>query len=904
MKKLISMLVVLVMLAAVATSAFAFGFGEVQELVIGENTAEYAPYYDEEYQEYIPIPVMYIWTAEEDGTLTIDFSDEDEATVMCFIIYNNAESYDILEKGGQVSINVVAGATVTMEIYNEEAHIYESATFHFTASFEAGAEEVAGTMENPIVIDTMPVTLTGTFDDNADMYYKFVPATDGILDVADFSGCLIVVYVNGQETGTEMPATLVAGDEVVINLWYFGAGEYSATFSYEAAAAETVEHTFNSLVDVNIGSTEDKAEIPAGTTFADGFFTVIGKLTQRYQESKGGVYAVEIAKNLQGALEFTTAGTADVTIVVSSTGSSNTSAVALINVNTQEVMTNVEGLTEVSTTAATTLTYEDLPAGIYQLVSPESDYNRGFRLMTVNVVETVAASEEPACPHEYIYMEYDYCYEEYYLYDMVETCADCGETFERYVPGTKVNPMVIPFEMIQFNEDYSEARGTVTVPAGETIWFGIQNVRGMELYINGEFYGIMEPADPWDFWSPCAFVLTNDSDAEATYEFVLGWPMGSEYNPDQLPVNGSVDLYMPEDAYEYVYEWIATEDGELTLEIGGDYWTYRVNTVGDPDDWSSYIYGDTFYQTYGDSNTVTVSVKAGDTVTVFVGTLFIDGENWLYPETTLTITTTFTPAGGEGPCAHTNLVHFEAVEPGCHFNGNIEYWVCYDCECVWQDEALTQLTNIKNVVVPALGGEVIHVEAKAPTCYEEGNIEHWYCETCEQVWQDEALTQLTNHMNVKLGAAHTNLVHFEAVEPGCHFNGNIEYWVCYDCECVWQDEALTQVTNIKNIVVPALGGEVIHVEAKAPTCTENGNIEHWYCEKCEQVWQDEALTQLTNHRNVITPATGHTFVDGVCTSCGENDQNVPPTGDLIAIICAVAAVSSMGLIALPKKKEN
>ena len=159
-------------------------------------------------------------------------------------------------------------------------------------------------------------------------------------------------------------------------------------------------------------------------------------------------------------------------------------------------------------------------------------------------------------------------------------------------------------------------------------------------------------------------------------------------------------------------------------------------------------------------------------------------------------------------------------------------------------------------------------------------------------------------MNVKLGAAHTNLVHFEAVEPGCHFNGNIEYWVCYDCECVWQDEALTQVTNIKNVVVPALGGEVIHVEAKAPTCTENGNIEHWYCEKCEQVWQDEALTQLTNHRNVIAPATGHTFVDGVCTSCGENDQDVPPTGDLIAIICAVAAVSSMGLIALPKKKEN
>ena len=412
------------------------------------------------------------------------------------------------------------------------------------------------------------------------------------------------------------------------------------------------------------------------------------------------------------------------------------------------------------------------------------------------------------------------------------------------------------------------------------------------------------------------------------------------------------------------------------------------------------------------------------------------------------------PATGEG-----NLVHFDAVEPACHYAGNIEYWVCYDCEQVWQDEALTQLTNIKNVVVPAVGGEVVHVEAVEPTATENGNIEYWYCEDCEQVWQDEALTQLTNRMNVIIPATgeeepelpsievgttatfangydwtaqtnqiyifasedatatiscftgqsagtfgwfhtvileangdgtytvvssdfainngaesvtlgegkvilmahdstsyvdsfnwlkalaagdvvaldtawadvaaksaeavevslgfvveeeqpctHEGLVHMDAVEPGCHYDGNIEYWVCYDCETVWQDEALTQITNIKNVVlpatgsenlvyfpavepgchydgcieywycpdcdqvwqdealtqltnhknvvVPAVGGEVIHVEAVAPTATENGNIEYWYCEECETVWQDEALTQITNFKNVILPATG------------------------------------------------
>ncbi len=150
----------------------------------------------------------------------------------------------------------------------------------------------------------------------------------------------------------------------------------------------TTEHDFNSLTDVDLGTTEDKAVIPEGTTFADGFFTVVGTMTQRWQESKGGVYAVEIAKNGTGAMQFTVKGTAQVTFVVSSTGGSNTSAVALINVATGEIITNVEGLTEISTTASTTLTYKDLPAGTYQLISPQSDYNRGFRLMTIHVEQT------------------------------------------------------------------------------------------------------------------------------------------------------------------------------------------------------------------------------------------------------------------------------------------------------------------------------------------------------------------------------------------------------------------------------------------------------------------------------------------------------------------------------------
>ncbi|MBO4939084.1 MAG: hypothetical protein J6C98_08835 [Oscillospiraceae bacterium] len=208
------------------------------------------------------------------------------------------------------------------------------------------------------------------------------------------------------------------------------------------------------------------------------------------------------------------------------------------------------------------------------------------------------------------------------------------------------------------------------------------------------------------------------------------------------------------------------------------------------------------------------------------------------------------------------IEHVAAIAPACHYEGNIEYWYCSDAECmmVWQDEALTQLTNLKNVVEPALGGEVVHMEAVEAACHYDGNIEYWVCYECEQVWQDEALTQLTNIKNVVKPAVGGEVVHVEAKEPTATEDGNIEYWTCESCEQVWQDEALTQLTNIKNVVKPAIGGEVVHV---AESCY---NIEYWTCESCEQVWQDEALTQLTNIKNVNKAEASHE-VEHVAESC-------------------------------------
>ena len=62
--------------------------------------------------------------------------------------------------------------------------------------------------------------------------------------------------------------------------------------------------------------------------------------------------------------------------------------------------------------------------------------------------------------------------------------------------------------------------------------------------------------------------------------------------------------------------------------------------------------------------------------------------------------------------------------------------------------------------------------------------------------------------------------------------------------------------------------------AKEPGCEEAGNREFWYCEDCGAVFTlDEFGNYVeTTQEELTIPATGHSFVGGVC-ACGEVDPN-------------------------------
>lgn len=190
---------------------------------------------------------------------------------------------------------------------------------------------------------------------------------------------------------TTLTYTLQAGTYRVVSPaseeYNRGARVYSVEVTEQEVVVETKEYDFaaNSL-----SAAADKEAVAEGALTADGFFTVSGKITKRTDKNTGAVKSVELDKNATGAISFTVAGNATVTVAASSTGGSNTSAIALVDENGNTVA-NVEQITEVTTTTAVTLTYK-LEAGTYKIVSPESSYNRGVRVYTIHVEETAGGA--------------------------------------------------------------------------------------------------------------------------------------------------------------------------------------------------------------------------------------------------------------------------------------------------------------------------------------------------------------------------------------------------------------------------------------------------------------------------------------------------------------------------------
>ena len=181
------------------------------------------------------------------------------------------------------------------------------------------------------------------------------------------------------------------------------------------------------------------------------------------------------------------------------------------------------------------------------------------------------------------------------------------------------------------------------------------------------------------------------------------------------------------------------------------------------------------------------------------------------------------PWYGPDPNNH-DLVHHDAKAPTCTEIGWDEYDAC-------QREGCTYTTKVE---IPALKHKLVHHDAKAPTCTEIGWEEYDTCSRCDYTTKVELL------------ALKHDLVHHDAKAPTCTEIGWNEYDTCSRCDYTTKVE------------LPALKHKLVHHDAKAPTCTEIGWDEYDTCSRCDYTTKVEI------------PAPGHDYTEKVVKpTCGK-----------------------------------
>lgn len=124
--------------------------------------------------------------------------------------------------------------------------------------------------------------------------------------------------------------------------------------------------------------------------------------------------------------------------------------------------------------------------------------------------------------------------------------------------------------------------------------------------------------------------------------------------------------------------------------------------------------------------------------------------------------------------------------------------------------------------------------------------------------------------NGKVSYSHSAMEKIDAVAPKCEEDGNIDYWYCADCDRYYLDSLGTEATTAESIIDPATGHDIVSIPAQEATCTEDGFSEYSYCTICNTVFSEK----------IDYPALGHDFTDGICSRCDEYDGETTITGTL------------------------
>ena len=213
----------------------------------------------------------------------------------------------------------------------------------------------------------------------------------------------------------------------------------------------------------------------------------------------------------------------------------------------------------------------------------------------------------------------------------------------------------------------------------------------------------------------------------------------------------------------------------------------------------------------------------------------------------------------EPPASHTHTYDVNKdpdvpeVLPTCTTTGHGVGWTCTVEGC---NEVLWEYNK---ETLPALGHSMTATAAVAATCTADGNNAYYYCSRCEEYFKDEA------------GATQTTVAAEKIDKLGHDWDEGTVTKEAASCTEPGEKTFHCKREGCSETKVEAIAAPhtLTKVDAKAATCTAEGNIEYWACSVCHKNFTNAAGTQEA--ASVRTPAAGHDWkaVKTVPATCKE-----------------------------------
>ena len=223
-----------------------------------------------------------------------------------------------------------------------------------------------------------------------------------------------------------------------------------------------------------------------------------------------------------------------------------------------------------------------------------------------------------------------------------------------------------------------------------------------------------------------------------------------------------------------------------------------------------------------------------------------------------------------GTVEHKHALTFVGEQSStCDKDGNSAYYICKGCGKWFSDGNGTKEIEDKDSIILPAGHKLRSVDAREATCFQDGNSAYFVCLGCGKWFYDgNGDNEIENKSGVTVAAGH-RIRYAGAKNPTCTADGNIAHYTCIGCGELFTDAEGKEVIEDKSsVIVPKIPHELTHIEQQEPTCSKAGNSEYYSCGKCNKWFNDSKGTEEIYDKSSVILKKAHQFVDKICSVCG------------------------------------